>query len=143
MARRKGWKHTVVKLIGHWDLHWRLWKGFERVVRHCANIGASVLLEWPRYRSYWSEPKVSSFLREMNFSYTDFDGCMYGLVSVKDSNKCPVRKPWRIASINSTIGKHLNRLCDWSHSHVPCSGPDAVFSQGYTSDICKAIHKVG
>ncbi|MFM7980719.1 MAG: hypothetical protein ACKPKO_15505, partial [Candidatus Fonsibacter sp.] len=79
----------------------------------------------------------------MNFSDTDFDGCMYGLVSVKDSNNCPVRKPWRIASINSTLGKHLNRLCDGSHSHVPCNGPDAVFSQGYTTDIWKAIYKSG
>ncbi|MFM7981845.1 MAG: hypothetical protein ACKPKO_21255, partial [Candidatus Fonsibacter sp.] len=119
LARRKGWKHTVVKLIGHWDLHWRLWTGFERVVRHCADIGASVLLEWPRYCSYWGEPKVSSFLRDMNFSYTDFDGCMYGLVSVKDSNNCLVPKPWRLASIKSTLGKHLNRLCDGSHFHVP------------------------
>ncbi|MFM7984222.1 MAG: hypothetical protein ACKPKO_33360, partial [Candidatus Fonsibacter sp.] len=54
LARRKGWKHTIGSMIGHWDLHWRLWNGFERVVRHCAKIGATVLLEWLRYCAYWA-----------------------------------------------------------------------------------------
>jgi hypothetical protein len=29
--------------------------------------------------------------------------------------------------------------CDGSHPHVPCNGPDAVYSQGYTPSICRAI----
>ncbi|MFM7986598.1 MAG: hypothetical protein ACKPKO_45515, partial [Candidatus Fonsibacter sp.] len=114
LARKKGWKHTVVSMIGHWDLHWRLWNGFERVVRHCAKIGATVLLEWPRYCAYWGEPKVSSFLREMRFGYNDFDGCMYGLISTRQSGSLPLRKTWRIAYSSSHVYKYLHYTCDGS-----------------------------
>ena len=132
LAGRKEWQQTIVNLIGHWDVHRRLWQGFEIVVRHCAKVGATVLLEWPRYCAYWREPKVSSFLREMNFRFANFDGCMYGLVSTRKSGNYPLRKPWRIAYINSTIADHLNLTCDGSHMHVPGSGPDAKCLQGYS-----------
>ncbi|MFM7980998.1 MAG: hypothetical protein ACKPKO_16945, partial [Candidatus Fonsibacter sp.] len=36
LAKRRGWTHTVVNLIGHLDLHWRLWQSLELVARHCA-----------------------------------------------------------------------------------------------------------
>ena len=86
--------------------------------------------------------EFSQFLKAMNFKHTDFDGCMYGLVSRRGgSDGIPVRTPWRIAFINSTIGKHLHLLCDGSHPHVPCNGPDAIYSQGYTPTICRAVTK--
>ncbi|MFM7982089.1 MAG: hypothetical protein ACKPKO_22500, partial [Candidatus Fonsibacter sp.] len=62
-----------------------MWNGFEKVTRHCAKIGATVLLEWPRYCAYWKEPRVSSFLRGMKFGYADLDGCMYGLIYTRSS----------------------------------------------------------
>ncbi|MFM7981534.1 MAG: hypothetical protein ACKPKO_19670, partial [Candidatus Fonsibacter sp.] len=68
-------------------------------------------------------------------------GSMYGLTSIRGHYHYPVRKPWRIAYINSTISQYLNSRCDGSHVHVPCSGPDAVYSQGYTPAICEAIHR--
>ena len=30
LAKRKGWESTIVRLIDHWDLHWRLWGSFEK-----------------------------------------------------------------------------------------------------------------
>ncbi|MFM7988736.1 MAG: hypothetical protein ACKPKO_56425 [Candidatus Fonsibacter sp.] len=45
LAKRRGWKHTIVNLIGHWDLDWRLWQSFEVVARHCAKVGATIILE--------------------------------------------------------------------------------------------------
>ena len=47
LARRKCWESMIVRLIDHWDLHWRLWEDFENVVKHRRTVGASVLLEWP------------------------------------------------------------------------------------------------
>jgi len=34
LAAKKGWQSTVVRLINHWDLHWRLWSGFMVVAEH-------------------------------------------------------------------------------------------------------------
>ncbi|MFM7986365.1 MAG: hypothetical protein ACKPKO_44345, partial [Candidatus Fonsibacter sp.] len=76
----------------------------------------------------------------MKFGYTDFDGCMYGFVSTKNSCSLPLRKPWRVAYLNSTVHEYLHRTCG-SHPHVPCSELDAVFSQGHTPAICNAIHQ--
>ena len=65
LAKRKGWNSNIVKLIDHWDLHWNLWESFEQVVKHCGKVGATVLLEWPRFCSYWQEKGVSQFLKDM------------------------------------------------------------------------------
>ena len=89
-----------------------------------------------------TQKRVSQFLKAMNFKYADFDGCMYGLVSRREgSDGLPVRKPWRIAFINSTTDKHLRVLWAGSHLHVPCSGHDAIYAQGYTLAICHAVMK--
>ena len=81
LDQRRNWENTIVKLKDHWDLHWKVWDRFEQVAKHCRKVGATVLLEWPRFCEYWHERKVSQFLLEMMFRLTDFDGCMYGLVS--------------------------------------------------------------
>ena len=64
LAKRKGWESTIVRLIDHWDLHWTLWGSFEKVVRHCRVVGATVMLEWPRFCDYWKEKRVAEFLAE-------------------------------------------------------------------------------
>ena len=52
----------------HWGLHWRLWESFETVVKHCRVVGATVMLQWPRFCDYWQQKKVSEFLAEMKSS---------------------------------------------------------------------------
>eukprot|EP00969_Alexandrium_andersonii_P294593 13020993-Alexandrium_andersonii.AAC.1 len=52
---------------GHFDLHWRLWEGFEEVARHCKRVGATVMIERPRFCSYWSEPRISGFWNDLGF----------------------------------------------------------------------------
>ncbi|MFM7978861.1 MAG: hypothetical protein ACKPKO_06055, partial [Candidatus Fonsibacter sp.] len=94
LAKRIGWKHTMVRLVYHWDLHWRLWNSFERVAKHCHDVGATVLLEWPIFCTFWTEEKVSNFLRSLQFRFTVFDGCMYGIVSERGGHGrgVPIRK---------------------------------------------------
>ena len=85
---------------------------------------------------------IGKILGEMQFKITDFDGCMYGLVAKHKGNESlPIRKPWRIAYLNSSIASYLNKMCDGAHRHVPCSGSNALYSQGYTPLICKAVWK--
>ena len=131
-----------MRLIDHWDLHWRLWESFEKVVKHCWAVGATVMLEWPRFCDYWQEKRVAELLAEMKFNFTDFDGCMRGLVAKHKGNASPpIRKPWRIAYLNSSIASDLNKMCDGSHRHVLRSVSNALYSQGCTPLICKAVWK--
>ena len=111
LAKRKGWESTIVRLIDHWDLHWTLWGSLEKVVKHCRVVGATVMLEWPRFCEDWQEKKVAEFLAAMKFKFTDFDGCMYGLVAKKKGDESlPIRKPWRLAYLNSSIASYLNKM---------------------------------
>ena len=91
----------MIRIKGHRELHWALWANFERAVDHCLRVGARVMLEWPRGCSYWREPKVKGFLASRGFAFADFDGCMYGLTTRFNKVKRPIRKPWRIACVNT------------------------------------------
>ena len=63
---------------------------FEKVVKHCRAVGATVMLEWPHFCDYWEEKRVADFLGEMKFKFTDLDGCMHGLVAKnKGDGRCP------------------------------------------------------
>jgi hypothetical protein len=57
----------IVKLVDHWDLHWRLCERFEQVVKHCRKVGATVVLECPLFCSYCHATRVSQFLKAMKF----------------------------------------------------------------------------
>ena len=103
------------------------------VAEHCKRVNAAVVLEWPKNCEYWNEPAVREFLERLNFSYTEFDGCMYGLVSrFTGVVTLPIRHPWRMAYINCDIGKYLNKVCDNKSS--TCS----MFGIGRT--LLKGIH---
>eukprot|EP00969_Alexandrium_andersonii_P314153 13878497-Alexandrium_andersonii.AAC.1 len=58
-ASRSNTQSFVRRLVGHYDLRWRLWLSFEQVARHCEQVGAIVMLEWPRACAYWREPRIS------------------------------------------------------------------------------------
>ena len=67
---------------------------------------------------------------------------MYGLVSKHGgTDRMPISKSWRLAYLNSTIHRYLYRKCDGLHRRVPCSGSNAICSQGYTPSICDAMHQ--
>ena len=85
---------------------------------------------------------VNEFLVKHDFKHTYFDGCMYDLVTKYTGvATLPIRHPWKLAYINCDIGKYLNVICDRSHRHAPCSGKEALYSQGYTPQICEMVRK--
>ena len=71
----------LVRLTGHWDLHWRVWVGFMTFAEHCKKVKAAAILEWPRNCEYWDEPVVAKCLNRLGFEFAEFDGCMYGLTT--------------------------------------------------------------
>ena len=139
-ARLKGRQDTLLKIEAHRKLHWALWANFERAVLHCKRVGARVILEWPRGCSYWREPRVRTFLETNGFRYSNFDGCMYGLTTRFAQVKMPIRKPWKVACLNTCLPEMLNLTCDGSHDHSPCEGKETLYTQGYTPAICDTIH---
>eukprot|EP00969_Alexandrium_andersonii_P134180 5935137-Alexandrium_andersonii.AAC.1 len=88
------------------------------------------MLEWPRTCAYWREARITKLLPDMGFVFADFDGCMCGLrpVDPKHSDKL-IRKPWRIACLNSSLPRFLNRTCNSHRRHYPCEGRDAMLTQ--------------
>ena len=81
LAVKKGWQSTMIRLLGHWDLHWRLWSGFKVAAEHCTSVGAAVIVDWPRGCECWDEPWVNEFLVKHSFKYSYVDVFMYGLVT--------------------------------------------------------------
>ena len=85
----------MIRLIGHWDLHWRLWSGFTVIAERCKRVNAAAILEWPKNCEYWDEPVVREIVDRPDFSYTEFDGCMYGFMSrFVGVVTSPIRHPW-------------------------------------------------
>ena len=105
-------------------------------------VGARVILEWPDRCMYWDDEDYVEFFKKYGFSFVKFDGCMYGLIAAFGKGKgLPIRKPWRIALVNTCLPEFLNKRCDGNHEHTPCEGENTLYSQGYTPQIVKAIHQ--
>ena len=66
---------------------------------------------------------------------------MYGLTTKFREQPMPIRKPWRVACLNTCLPSLLNKTCDHSHIHAPCVGRETLFTQGYTPEICRIIHE--
>ena len=70
-----------------------------------------------------------------------FDGCMYGLRATRGNNAGkPIKKPWRVAYVNSSIGAYLNKRCDGSHEHTPCAGSNTSETERYTRELARQVH---
>ena len=74
------------KIEQHWKLFNKLWKNYCRLckeVREECGLVIPTILEWPRRCSYWLLRKVIKRLKENGMKETFFDGCHFGLKSVK------------------------------------------------------------
>ena len=77
----------------------KLWRRFEGVAAKCLDVGGVIVVEWPRRCDYWKEPRVQAFLAKHHLCSHVFDGCQYGVTSIrKGLEEVPIRKPWRIAT---------------------------------------------
>ena len=89
-------------------------------------------------------PRVKTLLEKIGMVASDFDGCQYGLKSVrKDREHLFLRKPWTIASNIPEVFALLCKLCPGetvSHRHDTCNGKNAIASQYYTPFMVTLIH---
>ncbi len=141
---------TVHKIESHQRLFRQLWRSFVKVAEHAISKGAQVYMELPRYCVYWTWRGVRSFLTRHGFHYAEFDGCMYSLTAGASGagtagggygSGAFIKKPWRIACINSCLHTMLTAKCNRLHEHEHCRGKLAVGTQQYTHKICKIVHK--
>ena len=101
-----------------------------------------MFVEWPWGCRYWANTRVVQFLKKYGFTFADCDGCMYGLIAAKSKEAgMPINKPWRAAYLNSSLGNRLNKKCDGSHIHTPCSGQNTSTTEGYTPTIVSIVHE--
>ena len=139
---------TVNKVKGHWAEFKKLWKRLEEIACLAIPHGVAILIEWPRGCKYWTTSNVVRFLEKYGFKFADFDGCIctYGLVASHGKGAgLPIKKPLKVAYLNSSPGGFLHLKCDGSHEHSPCSGKNTSDNtsdtERYTPVIAKAAHQ--
>ena len=52
-----------------------------------------------------------------------------------------IKKPWRVAYVNSTLGDRLNLKCDGTHVHTSCSGRNTSETERYAPEIARVVHE--
>ena len=107
------------------------------------DVGATIVIEWPRACRYWHCDKVQRALSRFQLELYDFDGCMYGIKSIlPKSVGTPIRKPWRIATNNPDIGDAFSKKCDGSHPrHAICEGGDTKQTENYSRKFADTFHR--
>ena len=133
------WSRKLVE--GHYRLFWALFKNCKIVAEYVTKIGGFIAMEWPRQCAYWQEQEVQDFILKYGLVSVHLDGCMFGLVSKHGRNAGqPIRKPWRVDTNSPALAQQLSRVCDGSHTHVPCQGRDTKSTEGYTDEIVDTVH---
>ena len=131
------------KLLKHWTLFRKLWRNYERLNRE-ASRQIPTMFEWPRSCTYWAKHKVQKLLESIGMKASDFDGCQYGLKSVRKGREhLFLRKPWTIVSNIPEIFPLVCRLCPGeagAHRHDTCNNENAIASQYYTPFMVTIIH---
>ena len=91
---------------------------------------------------YWKDSRITSVLEQHGFVNADFDGCQCGLVA-KHGKEIghPINKPWRIATLRSTLSNTLHNICDGKHAlrHTKCGGANTKETQCYTPSIVNLL----
>ena len=103
-----------------------------------------LIIEWPRYCTYWQLRKVRRLMKKMNLFFSDFDGCQYDLQPTRGDRDTYLKKPWRFATNIPNVLPRFNQKCpgvDESHRHQQTRGKDAIDSQYYTPKMTRIVHE--
>ena len=75
-----------------------LWARFEILCR-LLEYNVPIVFEWPRHNVLWRIPKVKRLLDRLGCMMTDFDGCAFGLRSIRKGFEHRfLKKPWAFAT---------------------------------------------
>ena len=135
----RGRPSTVAKITAHRELMRRLWTAFEHVAAIAEERGATVIIEWPRRCSYWTDEQVVAYIGGHGYESAIVHGCAVGLTSVRnDTRGALVRKAWRLATNNAALARRLSRTCPGDHRHITAEKADVKASENYSPEF--AIH---
>ena len=140
------------RLRAHLSTFTVLWEASAMLMTEAKLYKSLTSFEWPTGCDYWDRPYVQEHMREMEYAFVDFHGCMFGLKSVARATKgLPIRKPWTVATDCPELAKALDRKCvgGWRHvdpvtgywsAHASCSGVNTKITESYTDEMAQAIH---
>ena len=103
-----------------------------------------IVFEWPRHNLLWKIPRVTTLLKKLGCSMTQFDGCQFGLKSArKGMYHFYFKKPWAFATNIPNICESFKTLCkgsDGKHQHDITCGINTKHSQYYTPLMAVTVH---
>ena len=113
-----------------------LWKRFETL--------CEMVFEWPRHNVLWKILKVAKLIRRLGCKMADFDGCMFGLHSIRKGYEHRfLKKPWafttNIPDVAYAFRSCCSGVCEF-HQHDETCGKNALHSQKYTPLIAHMLH---
>ena len=79
------------RIDGYWALFSVMFRNALQVMAVAQDVGATIVIEWPRACRYWYCQRVQNALRR--FGLERYDGFMYGIESI-------LPKTWAARSVN-------------------------------------------
>ncbi len=119
-----------------------------KLLEHCWNIGAFLLIEWPKSCAYWNDPDIVVWIARFQLQFIEFHGCQFDLTSINPATFGElINKPWYGPVMNSQfIAKEMTQVCPGvvagKHEHVQCQGVDTKQTEGYTVQLVAHFHKL-
>ena len=119
------------KVERHAVLFNKLWKQFARLYAE-AERKIPIVIEWPKSCRYWVLKKVKNSMDEQGMFKVEFDGCQYGLKSVRRGMEDHfIKKPWAFATDILEVAPTFQRICkgiNETHKHDTCNSQNAIHS---------------
>ena len=121
----------------------KLWKQFARLYAE-AEKRIPTVIEWPQSCRYWALRKVKKLMDEQGMFKVEFDGCQYGLKSIRRGMEDHfIKKPWAFATDIIEVATKRQRICkgiNETHQHDTCNSKNAIHSQYYTPIVVTLLH---
>ncbi len=144
----KNYEGARRKMLNHFILFRKMKRSLIKLLEHCWNIGAFLLIEWPKSCAYWNDPDIVVWIARFQLQFTEFHGCQFDLTSINPATFGElINKPWYGAVMNSQfIAKEMTQVCPGvvagKHEHVQCQGVDTKRTEGYTVQLVAHFHKL-
>ena len=131
------------KLRRHAVIFNKLWKQFARLYAEAGRRTPTVI-EWPKSCRYLVLRKVKNLMDEQRIFKVEFDGCQYGLKSIRRGMEDHFKKkPWAFATDMFEVAPTFQNTCKGiseTHKHDTCNSKNAIHSQYYTPIIVTLLH---
>lgn len=133
------------KIEEHIILMTQLLKNFIWAARQVKKANGIICFEWPRKCTYWKRDDIQNMINELNLKPTHFDGCAFGLKSIRKGREHMfLKKPWTVYSnsdeIHAILSKYTCPGVTKHHLHDQCRGKNAKDSERYSDTFACCVH---